>query len=97
MPLKELVDKKKLYNVPVRMCRYNVVGEKTQQPSNKIMRIVSDHAFAEDWHCKCTQRGSTGNAHFDHGKDMNEVRIVEPNFFRMRIDFAREIVKRYPQ
>ena len=43
-PLKELIDKKKLYNVAVRMCRYKVVGDKTQQPSNRVMRIVSDHA-----------------------------------------------------
>ena len=65
MPLKELVDKKKLYNVAVRMCRYKVVGEFTKTPSNRVIRIISDHAFKEDWKCTCNKLGSPGDAHVE--------------------------------
>ena len=45
MPLQELINKKKLYNVAVRMCKFHVKGPQTGKGSNKVIIIISDYAF----------------------------------------------------
>ena len=46
-PLQELIKKKQLHNVAVRMCNYGCKGAQTGKGSNKVVRIISDHAFAD--------------------------------------------------
>ncbi len=91
MPLQELIDKKELYNVAVRMCKFHVKGPQTGKGSNKVIIIISDYSFPTDKRdCKCNAQ------HFeDLGRGMGHNRMVEPQFYKMQVTFAETILGYY--